>query len=215
MLFKNLLLGIGLLGISLSVHAQYGEDMGSNADLPLTARAHACMNQSRFREAEKLYRQELLRNNVPTILQLLSQSLIMQEKFYEADSILNSLVALDSNAEQNYWFLALSAERQSDDKRTLFLFKKYISKSQQRIRNTHSHDTENPKAWLKMGSIFRRKMHTKGINHDEWMEMMYNFEVYLRLNPEDPYSDKLNDFLEQSRQRRPEPKGILLWDEKP
>jgi hypothetical protein len=139
----------------------------------------------------------------------------MQQKFTEADSTLLSLVELDSNAEQNYWFLALSAERQSDDDKTLFLFKKYIAKAKLRIENSHGVESENPKAWLKMGSVFRRKMHTKGINDQEWIEMVYDYEVYLRLNPTDQFAFNLQEFLDQVRLKRPDPMGgILLWDEK-
>jgi hypothetical protein len=66
-----------------------------------------------------------------------------------------------------------------------------------------------------MGSVFRRKMHTKGINDQEWIEMVYDYEVYLRLNPTDQFAFNLNEFLDQVRLKRPDPMGgILLWDEK-
>jgi len=209
MSFKNLLLIFGF--VSLNLQAQYSPE----DEMPPIARANDCMNKGNFRMAEGIYREELRKNNVPGIQQLLSHSLIMQQKFAEADSNLLSLVALDSNAEQNYWFLALSAERQTDDSKTLFLFKKYIAKAKLRIENSHGVETENPKAWIKMGSVFRRKMHTKGINDQEWIEMVYDYEVYLRLNPTDQFAFNLIEFLDQVRLKRPDPMGgILLWDEK-
>ena len=58
-------------------------------------------------------------------------------------------------------------------------------------------------------------MHTKGINDQEWIEMVYDYEVYLRLNPTDQFAFNLNEFLDQVRLKRPDPMGgILLWDEK-
>jgi hypothetical protein len=209
MSFKNLLFILILAGNC--VNAQYSPE----DEMPPIARAHDCMNKGNYRMAEGIYREELRRNNVSGVQQLLCHSLLMQQKFAEADSTLLSLVALDSNAEQNYWFLALSAERQSNDDKTLFLFKKYIAKAKQRIENSHGVESENPKAWLKMGSVFRRKMHTKGINDQEWIEMVYDYEVYLRLNPTDQFAFNLREFLDQVRIKRPDPMGgILLWDEK-
>jgi hypothetical protein len=58
-------------------------------------------------------------------------------------------------------------------------------------------------------------MHTKGINDQEWIEMVYDYEVYLRLNPADQFAFNLREFLDQVRLKRPDPMGgILLWDEK-
>ena len=38
-------------------------------------------------------------------------------------------------------------------------------------------------------------MHTKGINDQEWIEMVYDYEVYLRLNPTDQFAFNLQEFL--------------------
>ena len=179
------------------------------------ALANRYMTQGQYKLAENIYREELNRNDVPAVRQQLCNALIMQKQYYEADTMLRGLVLLDSNAEGNYWFLAISADRQEKSDVALMLYKKYIKKAQQRIQNTHSVETENAKAWLKMGSIFRRKMHTKGINDAEWVEMVYDYEVYLRMNPTDQFAFNLQEFVDQVRLRRPDPMGgVLVWDEK-
>lgn len=191
-------------------------DVGANdGELPPMALANRYMAQGQYKLAESIFRDELNRTDVPAVRQQLCNALIMQKKYYEADTMLRGLVLLDSNAEGNYWFLAISADRQEKSDVALMLYKKYIRKAQQRIQTTHSVETENPKAWLKMGSIFRRKMHTKGINDAEWVEMVYDYEVYLRMNPTDQFAFNLQEFVDQVRLRRPDPMGgVLVWDEK-
>jgi hypothetical protein len=49
----------------------------------------------------------------------------------------------------------------------------------------------------------------------EWVEMVYNYEVYLRMNPTDQFAFNLQEFVDQVRLRRPDPMGgVLVWDEK-
>jgi tetratricopeptide (TPR) repeat protein len=212
---KKLLLILSFGVLSTFLHAQYDRSLGMDVDLPPMALANRYMAQGQYKLAEGIFRDELIRNNVPAVKQQLSNALIMQKKYHEADTMLRNLVMLDSNAEGNYWFLGISADRQEQEEKALFLYKKYIKKAQQRIQNTHSVETENPKVWLKMGSIFRRKMHVKGINDQEWIEMVYDYEVYLKMNPSDPFASNLQDFIDQVRLKRPDPMGgVLVWDEK-
>lgn len=215
---KKLLLILGFWTVAAfgQENSNRFKDVGVNdGELPPMALANRYMFQGQYKLAENIYRDELNRTDVPAVRQQLCNALIMQNQYYEADTMLRGLVLLDSNAEGNYWFLAISADRQEKSDVALMLYKKYIRKAQQRIQNSHSVETENPKAWLKMGSIFRRKMHSKGINDAEWVEMVYDYEVYLRMNPTDQFAFNLQEFVDQVRLRRPDPMGgVLVWDEK-
>jgi tetratricopeptide (TPR) repeat protein len=215
---KKLLLILGFWTVAAfgQENSNRFKDVGVNdGELPPMVLANRYMVQGQYKSAENIYRDELNRNDVPAVRQQLCNALIMQKQYYEADTMLRGLVLLDSNAEGNYWFLAISADRQEKSDVALMLYKKYIRKAQQRIQNTHSVETENAKAWLKMGSIFRRKMHAKGINDAEWVEMVYDYEVYLRMNPTDQFAFNLQEFVDQVRLRRPDPMGgVLVWDEK-
>lgn len=215
---KKLLLILGFWTVAAfgQENSNRFKDVGVNdGELPPMVLANRYMVQGQYKSAENIYRDELNRNDVPAVRQQLCNALIMQKQYYEADTMLRGLVLLDSNAEGNYWFLAISADRQEKSDVALMLYKKYIRKAQQRIQNTHSVETENAKAWLKMGSIFRRKMHGKGINDAEWVEMVYDYEVYLRMNPTDQFAFNLQEFVDQVRLRRPDPMGgVLVWDEK-
>jgi tetratricopeptide (TPR) repeat protein len=215
---KKLLLILGFWTVAAfgQENSNRFKDVGVNdGELPPMVLANRYMVQGQYKSAENIYRDELNRNDVPAVRQQLCNALIMQKQYYEADTMLRGLVLLDSNAEGNYWFLAISADRQEKSDLALMLYKKYIRKAQQRIQNTHSVETENAKAWLKMGSIFRRKMHAKGINDAEWVEMVYDYEVYLRMNPTDQFAFNLQEFVDQVRLRRPDPMGgVLVWDEK-
>lgn len=212
---KKFVLIFGLVSFTAFGQVHYNAQSGMDDDMPPMALANRYMAQGQYKLAEEIFRDELNRNDVPAVKQQLSNALIMQKKYHEADTMLRNLVMLDSNSEGNYWFLAISADRQEKDDLALFLYKKYIKKAQQRILNTRSVETENPKVWLKMGSIIRRKMHVKGINDQEWIEMVYDYEVYLKMNPGDPFASNLQDFVDRVRLKRPDPMGgNLVWDEK-
>lgn len=212
---KKLALILGFWSVTTFAQVHYNGQTGMDDELPPMALANRYMAQGQYKLAEGIFRSELEQNDVPAVKQQLCNALIMQKKYHEADTMLRNLVMLDSNAEGNYWFLAISADRQEKDDLAIFLYKKYIRKAQERIVNTHSVETENAKAWLKMGSIFRRRMHTKGINDQEWIEMVYDYEVYLKMNPTDTFATNLQDFLDQVRLKRPDPmEGVLVWDEK-
>lgn len=194
--------------MSARAMAQYGDE----PVMPLQMAAQA-MKGGHFFRAETIYRAEIERNNDDETKRLLSSALILQGKYHEADTLLRGLVMKDTNAEGNYWYLAMSADRQNQYDRAVFLYKKYMTKARLRIQNSHGDATENPKAWLHIGSVLRRKMHNEGITEKEWIEMMYNYEVYLKMVPNDPYALGIEDFMNKAREKRPEPNKKLLWEE--
>ena len=57
-------------------------------------------------------------------------------------------------------------------------------------------------------------MHQKGITDKEWIDMVYAYERYLQIRPNDPMQYQIQIFLDEVGERRPDPEGILIWDEK-
>jgi tetratricopeptide (TPR) repeat protein len=184
--------------------AQPGLEDGPEAPVREAAQA---MRSRQFIKAEYIYRNMLASDPTSnTTRQLLSHSLIMQGRYFEADSINRSIILKDSMVAGSYWYLALSAERQDQYDRAVYLFDRYLDK-------TKGQSTQNQSAWLHMGSNLRRKMHQQGINEEEWGLMQHYYKQYLSGNPPDPYVDSLYAFLDEVRRRRPAPGSKLIWDE--
>ena len=186
------------------LRAQPGLEDGPEAPAREAAQG---MRSRQFIKAEFIYRNMLAADPTSnTTRHLLSHALIMQGRYAEADSINRSIIIKDSTIAGSYWYLALSAERQDQYDRALYLFDRYLDK-------TKGQSTQNQSAWLHMGSNLRRKMHQLGIDEEEWGLMQHYYKQYLSGNPPDPYVDSLYAFLDEVRRRRPAPGTKLLWDE--
>lgn len=172
------------------------------------AEANRAMKNRNYHEAEILYRELLNQNPDDKILQqYLCHSLINQNEFVEADSMLWRMVEKDSNNKGNYWYLGLSCERQRMDSIAADYFKTYI-------RKTDKFTSKDVKAYLHVGSAYRRLMHDTGISVDQFNSMVYHYEKYLKLNPVDPYAGELESFLLSVKPKKPDIGKRLVWDEK-
>jgi tetratricopeptide (TPR) repeat protein len=166
------------------------------------------MRDRRFREAEEIYR-SLLKQNPDdiSVKQLLSHALINEKKFLEADSLLRRLVEADSNNAGNYWYQGISAMNQKQDSLAIVLYKTHIRKSEDK-------PNQKTKAWLFIGSAYRRLMQDSGINRTQFDDMLYHYKRYLVLNPYDPFATEIQKFIETVTPKRPEENGVLRWNEK-
>lgn len=175
----------------------------------LLEEAARAMNQRNFSRAEEIYRILIQQNkDDATLQQLLCHALINQKEFRECDSMLRRMVERDTNNAGNYWYMGLSAERQRKDSIAALGFKYYILK-EKNIRG------RNVKAWLHVGSAYRRMMHDSGISRDQCLEMIHYYKQYLQLNPGDPYAADLQLFIENVSLRIPNSGERLIWDESP
>ena len=224
---RGKILLILLLTLASQAFCQHGDGDVGDPGAPPRVLIGRYLKEGHWRRAEGLIRQEMVRDSSDYYKKLLCWTMIEQAgqlieknkenataQFKEAEHMLHDIMLRDSNDEGVYWYLAMSASKQDQGERALGLYKRYIQKARYRASKLPGTEVENPKAWLHMGAVFRRKMHDKGINDQEWIEMVYDFEVYLRMNPDDPYAFNLQDFLDHVRLKRPEPNGVLVWDEK-
>lgn len=200
--FKIILLSVFCIFSIPSLQAQ--EDELPKGKL---AEAAEAMKYRNFREAELLYR-DLVKENPDdlTLQQLLCHALMNQKKFIECDSMLRRMVEKDTNNAGNYWYMGLSSERQRKDTLAAYWFKYYI-------RKTENFKGRNLKAWLHVGSAYRRLMHDSGINTAQCLDMIYHYGKYLKLNPGDPFAPEIQRFLDEVDQRKPLPGKVLIWNE--
>lgn len=192
----------GLL-LAINLHAQEEEGSGEG---PLQEAARA-MNQRNYSHAEEIYRKLVDENKDDlTLQQLLCHALMNQKEFRECDSMLRRMVEKDSNNAGNYWYMGLSSERQRKDSLAAYWFKYFILKST-------TVNGKNVKAWLHVGSAYRRMMHDSGITRDQCLDMIRHYAEYIRLNPADPYAGEIQTFIDEVNLRKPEGDERLKWDE--
>ena len=169
--------------------------------------ARIAMSQRKYADAEILYRSQVEKYpDDQSLKQMLVQSMIYQKKYQESDSMLRKWISTDSNNAGNYWYKGLMAEHQLQDSAAIYWFKKFI------IKSAKSHN-ENPKAWLHVGSGYRRMMHSKGITAKQVDDLVSHYEKYLEKYPQEVYGDDMRMFLEKLKERKPKAGELLVWDE--
>ncbi len=188
--------------LSFSLSAQEIDESGG----PLHVAARA-MRDRRYREAEEIYR-SILRQTPGdvSVNQMLCHALICENKFLEADSSLRRMVEADSNNIGNYWYMGLSAGTQNIDSVAIVCYKTYLRKSE-------NNPNQKVKAWLYVGSSFRRIMHKQGLSRTQFDDMLFYYKRYLKLNPNDVYAGEVQKFIDSVSPKRPEEGAILMWDE--
>lgn len=199
-----------IIFLSLSLFFTINPLKGQEDEMPngKLGEASRAMKARNFHEAAAIYR-ELLDQNPDdmTLKQFLCHALINEKEYTTADSMLWKMVEKDSNNSGNYWYLGLSCERQRQDSIAADYFKTYI-------RKTEKLNNMDVKAWLHVGSAYRRMMHDSGISEKQYNDLIYYYKKYLKLNPADPYIAELEAFLVSMESRKPEPGRRLVWDEK-
>jgi tetratricopeptide (TPR) repeat protein len=169
--------------------------------------ARIAMSQRKYADAELLYRSQVEKHpDDQSLKHMLVQSMIPQKKFQESDSMLRKWIEKDSNNAGNYWYKGLLAEHQLQDSTVIVWFKKFI------VKSAKSHN-ENPKAWLHVGSGYRRMMHKTGISAKQVDDLVSHYEKYLEKYPQEVYGDDMRWFIEQLKSRKPKDGELLLWDE--
>jgi hypothetical protein len=159
---------------------------------------------------EKLYSRDSLKSDYLGM----AKSNTCRRNYKEAERQLRGMILMDSNYLPSYFALARNFMAQIQEDSSLFYFRRYIALSERRILLLGTKEDEDPRAWLYIGNIYRVRMHKRGITDKEWIEMMSAYERYLQIRPNEPAQYELRAFLERATEKRPEPEGLLIWDEK-
>jgi tetratricopeptide (TPR) repeat protein len=171
------------------------------------AQIQSAIRRKEFLKAEHLCMQQLRVHPTDNDLKhLLAHSLIFQQRYSEADSLLRRVLESDTNLAGTYWFMGLSAERQGKNLNAVYQFKKYIAKTPNPLN-------VNTRAWLHAASGYRRMMRKEGIDSRQFDEMLYLYNHYLEAMPTEVYSDQIREFLDRVRPKKPMPGQKLIWDE--
>lgn len=143
----------------------------------------------------------------------MAQSNTCRKKFEDAERQYRWLIQKDTNYIPALYSFARHFLAQSNEDSALQYFRLYITGMERRIRETGVGESD-PRAWLYIGNIYRVRMHKKGISDKEWIAMMSAYERYLQLKPNEPAQYQLRMFMEKVTEKRPDPDGVLIWDER-
>lgn len=137
-----------------------------------------------------------------------------RRRYEEADRLLRWALNRDSMYVPAYYVMGKNYIAQAHEDSALHYFRTYNKVTERKVRETGTAESEDPRAYLYIGNIYRVRMHKKGISDKQWIEMMSAYERYLELRPNDPAQYQLRNFLEKCTEKRPNPEEVLIWDER-
>lgn len=203
--------------IAISAFASLGMCFGqTDSDFGLTPRQRASkmLSKGYCHEAARIYKQLYKTDSLKQDYLAIASCLTCERKYEEAIRFLHQLRVRDTQYVPVYYRLAKVYISIPVEDSALHYFRRYIKKYEERLAETQDGTLMDPRAWLYIGNIYRVRMHQKGITDKEWIDMVYAYERYLQIKPNDPMVYQLQIFLDEVGERRPEPDGILIWDEK-
>lgn len=205
------LLGIVLLLITSNLRAQRDLDR-----VGMTPRQEAgkLLDKGYCDDSYAIYARLFGKDSLMMDFMGMAMSETCRRRYEEADRLLRWAINRDSMYVPAYYAMGKNYISQANEDSALHYFRTYNKVTERKIRQTGSAESEDPRAWLYIGNIYRVRMHKKGITDKEWIEMMSAYERYLEVKPNDPAQYQLRIFLEKATERRPDPEGVLIWDER-
>ncbi len=138
---------------------------------------------------------------------LLSHCWIKLNMFREADSLLWIVNLMDTNNSGTYYYQGMLAQARKNDSATIASYKKYLKKSLKQ-------NDPKPFAWMYIGAAYSRMLRSKGLSGYQVADMVFHYQRYMKLNPEDPNNIAINEFLANVKSKQPsDPATVWVYAE--
>lgn len=162
------------------------------------------LNNNQLDKAEQTFREGIEKEPDNLIYQCqLGLTLINQEKYDEAQKILDKVLEKDSNQVAAIWYSGIGNYKGGNDRAAIKHFQKalnYFDKSSGQYYSAH---------WF-IGKSYSNLLRTEGLTYEEADQMFESYEEYLRLQPNAEDADEIREYVERKKERRP-PKNVKKW----
>lgn len=164
------------------------------------------LNQNKFYEAEKLFREALKSDSTNLVYQTqLSLALIQQEKFFDAQPIIEKVLIKDSLNKAALWYGGLNnyLNPVGDKRKVITYLEKlliYIPESSPQYFAAN---------WY-LGKSYRKLLESEGLNYEEVSKMIDAFSIYTELQPDAEDTKSISAYVEHIKKVRA-PKGVKKW----
>ena len=164
------------------------------------------LNRNKFYEAEELFREALKSDSGNLVYQAqLSFSLIQQDKFDEAQPIIENILLKDSLNTGALWYGGLNnyMNETGDKRKSILYFQKvlpYIEKNGKQYFSAN---------WF-IGRSYQVLLANEGLSYDEVSHMLDAFMIYVKLQPDADDTESIFDYVEHIKKVRP-PSNVKKW----
>lgn len=162
------------------------------------------LNNGQLDKAEQAFREGIKKEPENLIYQCqLGLTLIKQEKYNEAQKVLDKVLAQDPNQVAAIWYSGIGNYKGGDNIASINYFEKaltYLDPSSGQYYSAH---------WY-IGKSYFHLLGTKGLTYDETNRMIECYKEYLRLQPNANDAIQMKDFLDKVEAKRP-PDNVKVW----
>lgn len=160
-------------------------------------RGNSYLNSDQLDKAEQTFREGIDKEPENLIYQCqLGLTLINQEKYNEAQEVLDKVLKQDSNQVAALWYSGIGNYQAGNDRAAIKHFEKALNYFDTTSGQYYSAN------WF-IGKSYSNLLRTEGLTYDETDRMFESYEEYLRFQPDADDADEIREYVERKKKRRP------------
>ena len=162
------------------------------------------LNNEQFEKAEQAFRKGIKFDSTNLIYQCqLGLTLIEQKKYDDAEIVLDKVLRKDSNNVAAIWYSGIGSFKGGQDRQAITRFEKALTLLDKESGQYYSAN------WF-IGKSYSILLKTEGLTYIETDRMFSAYEEYLRLQPNADDAEKIREYVERKKKRRPT-SNVLKW----
>jgi tetratricopeptide (TPR) repeat protein len=162
------------------------------------------LNNKEFKKAEKTFKAGIKAEPDNLIYQCqLGLTLIEQKEFKPAEKTLKKVLKIDSTNVGAIWYSGIGNFKAGQERNAIERFEKALTLLDE---NSGQYFAAN---WY-IGKCYSVLLKTEGLSYNETDRMFECFEEYLRLQPNANDAEKIREYVERKKKRRP-PDNVKNW----
>lgn len=160
-------------------------------------RGNSYLNSDQLDKAEQTFREGIDKEPENLIYQCqLGLTLINQEKYNEAQEVLDKVLEQDSNQVAALWYSGIGNYQAGNDRAAIKHFEKALNYFDTTSGQYYSAN------WF-IGKSYSNLLRTEGLTYDETDRMFESYDEYLRFQPDADDADEIREYVERKKKRRP------------
>ncbi len=162
------------------------------------------LNNNVFDKAEQTFSDGIKANPTNLIYQCqLGLSLVKQKRFSDAEKIFVEVLAIDSIDVAAIWYSGIGNFYAEQDKQAISRFEKALTLLNKESGQYYSAN------WF-IGTCYSNLLKKDGLTYAETERMFECYEEYLKLQPNAKDAEKIKEYVERKKKRRPS-SNVLRW----
>jgi len=167
-------------------------------------KGNAFLNSGKLDKAERAFRDGIKSDSTNLIYKCqLGLTLIQEKNYLAAETVLNDVLKIDPKNIAAYWYSGIGYFENAQDRKSVGAFLKALPLID---KNSEQYYSVN---WY-IGKCYANLLKTEGLTYAETDQMFSCYNEYMRLQPNAEDSQKIKEYLDRKKARRP-PANVKRW----